>query len=52
MGLKYYNSNGEIVLTSKLNLVKFFLKIVKIKLKIALKNESYKLFDQENVLIA
>jgi len=49
MGLKHYNPNGEIVLASKLNLVKqFFSKIV----KIAFKNEIYKLFFQTNAVIA
>jgi len=45
MGLKYNNSNGKIVLAKKLNLFQqFFWKIV----KIALKNESYKLFFQQD----
>jgi len=49
MGLKHNNSNDEIVLASKLNVVKqFFLK----NCEIALKNESYKLFFQEDAQIA
>jgi len=46
MEFKITNFNGEIVLASKLNHVEsFFWKIA----KIALKNESYKLFFQEDV---
>jgi len=46
MGLKHNNPNSEIVLERKLNLVQqFFWKIV----KIASKNEFYKLFFQEYV---
>jgi len=45
MELKCTNLNGKIVLARKLNYVElFFGKIV----KIALKNESYKLFFQKN----
>jgi len=48
MGLKYYNSSGEIVLASKINLVKHFFLIV----KIAFRNESNKLFFQEEAQVA
>jgi len=45
MGLKHNNSNGEIFLERKINLVKklFFLIV-----KIAFKNEFYKLFFQKD----
>jgi len=47
MELKHYNLNGKIVLENKPNLVMhFFGKIV----KIALKNEFYKLFIQKDAL--
>jgi len=43
MGLKHNNPNGDVVLASKCNLFQqYFWKIV----KIAFKNESYKLFFQ------
>jgi len=46
MELNYTNANGKIILERKLNHVELFLgKIV----KIALKNESYKLFFQKDV---
>jgi len=49
MELKKTNSNGEIVLGNKLNHEElFFWKIV----RIAFRNESYKLFFQEDALIA
>jgi len=47
MEFKYTNFNGEIVLAYKPNYFEFFL-IVKIELK----NESYRLFFEENALIA
>jgi len=47
MESKCTNSNGEIILESKLNYGDFFLII-----KIAFKNESYKLFFQKDALIA
>jgi len=43
MELKYTNFNGEIVLESKL---------IDVELLFLLRNESYKLFFQENALIA
>ncbi len=48
MELKCTNPNGEIVIEKKLNLMEFFFSIV----KIAFKNESYKLFFQEYALLA
>jgi len=49
MALKCTNSNGEIVVASKIIHVEiFFLKIV----KIAFRNEFYKLFFQEDAKIA
>jgi len=49
MGLKHNNLNGEIVLAIKLTVVEqFFWKIV----KIAFRNECYKLFFQEDAQIA
>jgi len=49
MELEHTNSNGEIVLESKLKHVKFFSSKV---VRIAFKNESYELFFQEDALIA
>jgi len=49
MKLKWTNPNGEIVLGRKLNHVELSFKK---KLKIALKNECYKLFFQEDAQIA
>jgi len=48
MELKRTNPNGDIVLESKLNHVELIFLIV----RIAFKNESYKLFFQEDTLIA
>jgi len=48
MELKCTNPNGEIVLARKINHVDLFLKIV----KIAFRNESYKLFFQKDAKIA
>jgi len=46
MDLKYTDTNGEIILARKLNYVNLFFKIVKIELK----NESYKLFFEEDAM--
>jgi len=48
MEFKCTNLNGEIVLRSKLNYIKPFLRKI---VKIALRNESYMLFLQEDALI-
>jgi len=48
MEFKCTNSNGEIVLQKKLNHVEFFLNV----LRLVFINESYKLFFQQDALIA